>query len=128
MCTCDEGFELASDGTTCNGNKGRRRDDKNRERQGTKNNLELLERGLRCVLLEFSCVTVCIDSALCVCLFHYPFIDLDECSFSDFLCQHTCVNTPGSFSCICPPGYYVYEDGRSCEGISTFLFCVLLSM
>lgn len=23
MCTCDEGFELASDGTTCNGNQGR---------------------------------------------------------------------------------------------------------
>lgn len=43
-------------------------------------------------------------------------VDLDECSFSEFLCQHRCVNTPGSFSCICPPGYYVYEDGRSCEG------------
>lgn len=42
--------------------------------------------------------------------------DLDECSFSEFLCQHRCVNAPGSFSCICPPGYYVYEDGRSCEG------------
>lgn len=23
MCTCDEGFELASDGTTCNGNQRR---------------------------------------------------------------------------------------------------------
>lgn len=47
--------------------------------------------------------------------FWFP-ADLDECSFSEFLCQHRCVNTPGSFSCICPPGYYVYEDGRSCEG------------
>lgn len=26
MCTCDEGFELASDGTTCNGKQGRRDD------------------------------------------------------------------------------------------------------
>lgn len=42
--------------------------------------------------------------------------DLDECSFSEFLCQYRCVNAPGSFSCICPPGYYVYDDGRSCEG------------
>lgn len=24
MCTCDEGFELASDGTTCNGKQGKR--------------------------------------------------------------------------------------------------------
>ena len=43
-------------------------------------------------------------------------LDLDECSFSELLCQYRCVNTPGSFICICPPGYYVFEDGRSCEG------------
>lgn len=47
--------------------------------------------------------------------FLFP-VDLDECSFSEFLCQHRCVNTPGSFSCVCPLGYYVFEDGRSCEG------------
>lgn len=70
------------------------------------------------MLPEFLCVTACIDRVKCVCLCHYPFSDLDECSFSDFLCQYTCVNTPGSFSCVCPPGYYVYEDGRSCEGIT----------
>lgn len=46
-------------------------------------------------------------------LFHS---DLDECSFSEFLCQFRCVNTPGSFTCICPPGYYLYEDERNCEG------------
>uniref|UniRef100_A0A3P9Q385 Fibulin 5 n=1 Tax=Poecilia reticulata TaxID=8081 RepID=A0A3P9Q385_POERE len=62
MCNCDEGYELASDGTTC--------------------------------------------------------IDLDECSFSEFLCQFRCVNTPGSFSCTCPPGYYLYEDSRSCEDVN----------
>lgn len=42
--------------------------------------------------------------------------DLDECSFSEFLCQYRCVNGPGSFTCICPAGYYVFEDGRTCEG------------
>lgn len=42
--------------------------------------------------------------------------DLDECSFSEFLCQYRCVNAPGSFTCICPAGYYLFEDGRTCEG------------
>lgn len=43
-------------------------------------------------------------------------LDVDECGYTEFLCQHRCVNTPGSFSCVCPPGYYVFEDERSCEG------------
>ncbi len=55
-------------------------------------------------------------------------VDLDECSFSEFLCQHRCVNTPGSFSCICPPGYYVYEDGRSCEGNDVVALNATVSM
>lgn len=51
--------------------------------------------------------------------------DLDECSFSEFLCQYRCVNTPGSFSCICPTNYYLLEDGRNCEGkkMSTGIPC-----
>lgn len=55
---------------------------------------------------------------VCVCFlcFLLCLSDVDECSFSNFLCQHTCLNTPGSFACMCPPGYYVFEDGRSCEG------------
>lgn len=41
---------------------------------------------------------------------------MDECSFSEFLCQHECVNQPGSYFCSCPPGYVLLEDNRSCQG------------
>lgn len=96
--------------------------------QKIRSGLEVLERfKMRHACCLYLYVWVC---ALTVCnaftFINTLFSDLDECSFSDFLCQHMCVNTPGSFSCVCPSGYYVYEDGRSCEGNSTFLYYVLL--
>lgn len=33
--------------------------------------------------------------------------DIDECSF-DRTCDHMCVNTPGSFQCLCHHGYLLY--------------------
>lgn len=44
--------------------------------------------------------------------------DMDECSFSEFLCQHECVNGPGSYYCICPSGYNLLDDNRSCQDIN----------
>ncbi|XP_042551285.1 fibulin-7 [Dipodomys spectabilis] len=48
--------------------------------------------------------------------------DVDECElFAQErrlrLCMHTCVNTPGSYSCTCPSGYQIMADGKSCEDI-----------
>lgn len=42
--------------------------------------------------------------------------DMDECSLSEFLCQHECVNQPGTYFCSCPPGYILLDDNRSCQG------------
>lgn len=42
--------------------------------------------------------------------------DMDECSFSEFLCQHECVNQPGTYFCSCPAGYILLDDNRSCQG------------
>lgn len=33
--------------------------------------------------------------------------DIDECSF-DRTCDHLCINTPGSFQCLCNKGYTLY--------------------
>ncbi|XP_071401038.1 fibulin-2-like [Centroberyx affinis] len=41
--------------------------------------------------------------------------DMDECLvYQGNICQHRCINTPGSFRCECFPGYMLQEDGLSC--------------
>ena len=41
-------------------------------------------------------------------------LDVNECEEDTHLCTDTCVNTPGSYNCSCPPGYE--SDGLSCHG------------
>ncbi|KAL0968112.1 hypothetical protein UPYG_G00262550 [Umbra pygmaea] len=46
--------------------------------------------------------------------------DMDECQMFPLaepgrLCMHTCVNTPGSYRCVCPHGYNLTRDNRSCQ-------------
>lgn len=43
--------------------------------------------------------------------------DVDECLLRK-PCQHECRNTIGSFQCLCPPGYQLLPNGRSCKGES----------
>ncbi|XP_067894478.1 fibulin-7-like [Heterodontus francisci] len=49
--------------------------------------------------------------------------DVDECEMFQAgrlarLCVHACVNTPGSYRCVCPSGYNLLEDSRACEDIN----------
>lgn len=39
--------------------------------------------------------------------------DMDECLIHS-ICQHTCINTPGSYRCECLPGYVLQDDTSSC--------------
>lgn len=43
--------------------------------------------------------------------------DLDECASGDDNCSSiaSCLNTNGSYTCVCPPGYE--GDGTYCTGI-----------
>uniref|UniRef100_G3P0Y0 Sushi domain-containing protein n=1 Tax=Gasterosteus aculeatus TaxID=69293 RepID=G3P0Y0_GASAC len=45
--------------------------------------------------------------------------DIDECLLFPLgrLCVHRCVNTPGSFHCLCPAGYDLSGEGRGCTDV-----------
>ena len=43
-------------------------------------------------------------------------VDIDECTVNTDRCAHTCVNTPGSYSCFCRLGYVLNSDGYNCNG------------
>lgn len=44
--------------------------------------------------------------------------DIDECSEEEYLlgCSHKCINTLGTAFCICPSGYQLETDWRTCRG------------
>ena len=46
----------------------------------------------------------------------YTSLDIDECSANSHSCDANaiCNNTPGSYNCMCKPGYT--GDGKSCAG------------
>ena len=54
---------------------------------------------------------------------------MDECAkFPGQLCDHICLNTPGSYRCACHDGFFLKSDERTCEQavkgqiISIYLF------
>lgn len=81
-------------------------------------------------LCEQHC-TVYLQRVICTCYDGYRFhpanqrngikpvcIDIDECSESSTNgdCDHTCVNTPGSYDCTCKPGFILRQDNnRTCD-------------
>ncbi|VDP05019.1 unnamed protein product [Soboliphyme baturini] len=44
--------------------------------------------------------------------------NIDECSFLNNPCDHTCVNEKIGFSCVCRPGYKLQDNMRSCVDIN----------
>ncbi|KAM6372038.1 LOW QUALITY PROTEIN: hemicentin-2 [Pluvialis apricaria] len=40
--------------------------------------------------------------------------DLDECQLPN-QCQHECRNSPGSYRCLCPAGYRLLPNGKTCH-------------
>ncbi|XP_077463990.1 hemicentin-1 [Stigmatopora argus] len=47
-------------------------------------------------------------------------LDINECEVHDF-CQHECMNTPGSHRCLCPAGYHLMTNGKTCQDIDECL-------
>ncbi|XP_057194354.1 matrilin-4 isoform X1 [Triplophysa rosa] len=42
---------------------------------------------------------------------------MDLCLESDHGCDHICESSPGSYQCLCLPGYTLNEDGKTCTPI-----------
>ena len=42
--------------------------------------------------------------------------DLDECARNNAGCSHTCLNTLGRAFCLCPPGFMLGTDWKTCHG------------
>uniref|UniRef100_A0A480IDY9 Hemicentin-1 n=1 Tax=Sus scrofa TaxID=9823 RepID=A0A480IDY9_PIG len=51
---------------------------------------------------------------------HDTCVDIDECENRD-TCQHECKNTFGSYQCICPPGYQLMLNGKTCQDVDECL-------
>uniref|UniRef100_A0A8C8RV15 Hemicentin-1 n=1 Tax=Pelusios castaneus TaxID=367368 RepID=A0A8C8RV15_9SAUR len=47
-------------------------------------------------------------------------IDIDECE-NRGACQHECTNTPGSYHCVCPTGYRLMSNGKTCHDVDECL-------
>ena len=43
------------------------------------------------------------------------YIDINEC-YGDHKCEYKCHNSQGSYTCLCPSGYQLKHDGRTCKG------------
>ena len=50
--------------------------------------------------------------------------DVNECVADSNGCNQSCINTDGSFHCICDDGYALSEDRRTCRDIDECLMNV----
>lgn len=41
-------------------------------------------------------------------------VDIDECAEGNTGCEH-CQNAVGSFQCVCPEGFELADDGKTCK-------------
>lgn len=42
-------------------------------------------------------------------------MDVDECVTTPDVCDHSCMNSVGSYECSCNQGYILESDGHSCQ-------------
>ena len=55
-------------------------------------------------------------------------VDIDECTTNKGGCSHICHNTLGGAHCLCPRGFMLGSDWKSCKGFlkCKFVCCLIL--
>ena len=110
ICSCQDGFLLHSDGSTCQG------DDNfgNLQIQALFLNIKLFFLNIKLFFYVFSII----GNSPCL-VQHNNFVlsDINECSNTNGGCSDICTNMIGSFSCSCHKGYALDNDGFTCQGI-----------
>lgn len=48
---------------------------------------------------------------------HDLLADVDECASDDGGCEYRCINNYGSYECVCPTGYKLQPDERTCRDV-----------
>ena len=51
-----------------------------------------------------------------MCVLCILMVDINECLENNAGCDHTCVNTPGSYYCQCGDEHELQDDMHSCQG------------
>ncbi|XP_015766999.1 PREDICTED: fibrillin-2-like [Acropora digitifera] len=97
ICSCREGFSLDMDGATC---------------RGMKSFKFPAVKGETAFFNEHENMILSMNIA-----------DENECQLpkSFHHCQQTCVNTPGSYYCMCEDGFRLSANGRSCRDVDECL-------
>jgi len=105
QCSCSSGFRLASNGKKCIDHNECLLRNGHGPCQGSCRNTH---GGYECSCNERPGTQLASDGHSCE--------DLDECAGDNFGCSHTCLNTLGTAFCICPDGYMLADDWKTCEG------------
>lgn len=66
----------------------------------------------------FQILSFCLITLIASFFYELLSLDINECDEDPNLCKMNgdCLNTPGSFSCLCRDGYKVANRGRMCVG------------
>ena len=123
VCSCPEGYLLAPDRRTCLGKTSRPVLVRPSDLCWRDSQTCLINRRILFCLPHPSkqdnvtCVVCDVTDITCVCLLLWH-VDIDECSSANQRCSHECMNTIGSFQCICPRGFKVDSDKVTCVDVN----------